>query len=226
MIEEFDTVYEDENLIVVDKPAGFLSVPSRMGKEDPRPVLGIELQKLIGAPIFPVHRLDEETSGVLLFAKTKLAQSIYSRAFEQHKVQKTYQALTNNAENYQKLSGSVLKNNLFRGKKRSFEAPHGQYAETHVSEIKLFNSTYLMWTLLPKTGRSHQLRVQLSMRGFPIVGDKLYGSNFDFPSELKLPAQCKPEHAIGLRAIALEFENTKELLSLGTPLAFKTFSWS
>jgi 23S rRNA-/tRNA-specific pseudouridylate synthase len=218
-------VFENDQVVVVDKPCGHLSVPSRMGKADPRPVVGIQLQDYVKQPIFPVHRLDEETSGVLVFAKTKKAQSLLSQAFERHEVQKTYEAFTEAKTDPSPFRGATLKNNLVRGKKRSFEANHGQPAETFIKSVDAFKDQYLLWTLLPKTGRSHQLRVQLAMRGFPIVGDSLYGSLLGLPAELKLPELSRFENSIGLRAIQLEFANSSMRESLGLPPLFSTFSW-
>lgn len=219
-------VFENSHLIAVDKPSGFLSVPSRMGVADTRPVLGIILQEYVGKTIFPVHRLDEETSGIILFAKTSLAQKILSRGFETHTVQKTYEAITGYKESFESLQNAVFKNKLVRGKKRSFEADHGQYAETLVTNVSRFSGDELLnWTLLPKTGRSHQLRVQLAMRGFPIAGDQLYGSQNKLPPSLSLPAQSLVDKAIGLRAIQLDLTNLKDIESLEGPTVIRSFKW-
>lgn len=226
MAVSIDALFENENVILVDKPAGYLSVPSRMGVADPRPVVGILLQEQLGQTLFPVHRLDEETSGLLLFAKNSSAQRTLNRSFELHTVQKTYQAISEFKESYEALVGSVLKNKLFRGKKRSFEAPHGQSAETKVLAAEAYQQKYLIWSLQPFTGRSHQLRVQLAMRGFPILGDRLYGSTLSFPEHLPLPTSSLRGSAIGLRAVALEFSNSDEMAGLGMPARLETCLWS
>jgi len=77
-------VFENEHFIAVDKPPLWLSTPSRMGKEDARPCLGLLLQEQTGHRLFPIHRLDFEVSGLIFFAKTGLAQSVASGAFEKH----------------------------------------------------------------------------------------------------------------------------------------------
>lgn len=218
-------IFENAELLVIDKPSGYLSVPSRMGKADPRPVVGILLQDYVGQQIFPVHRLDEETSGLLVFAKTSKAQTILSKAFELHEVQKTYEGITESEPEYKHFIGATLKNKLFRGKKRSFQAEHGQYAETFISTIEILEKGLALWTLMPKTGRAHQLRVQLAMRGFPIVGDSLYGSKTSFPSPLSLPKLSLVQTAIGLRAMKLDFTNAKGIDTLGCPQIFAVNSW-
>lgn len=220
-------LFENNQIIVIDKPSGFLSVPSRMGISDSRPVVGMLLQEYVGKPIFPVHRLDEETSGLLIFAKTPKAQKILSRGFEMHTIQKTYQALTIFEKSFESLRHTVLKNSLFRGKKRSFEAAHGQNAETLVTDaVVQGDCQFLLWSLEPKTGRSHQLRVQLAMRGFPIIGDALYGSTETLPANLLLPPQSLSDQAIGLRAIQLDLSKVKEIESLEVPLVLKAFAWN
>lgn len=226
MFQPPQILFENEHLILVDKPSGYLSVPSRMGISDPRPVVGIQLQNYVGTPIFPVHRLDEETSGLLLFAKTKPAQKILSGAFEQHQVQKTYQALSELQAGAQNCLHLTFKNKLVRGKKRSFEAEHGQYAETWIENIECFSTKYWLWTLQPKTGRSHQLRVQLAMRGYPLLGDKLYGGPSSLPSHLYLPPGSLVEKTIGLRAIKLDFQNKEEIDKIGINGIFSAKPWS
>ncbi len=220
-----EVIFENANLIVIDKPGGYLSVPSRMGKVDRRPVAGIALQEYAGQQIFPVHRLDQETSGLLMFAKTSKAQSLLSRAFEIREVQKTYQAITEIKPDFEFFIGRTFKNKLFRGKKRSFEAEHGQLAETLIQNIESIEVKFLLWTLLPKTGRSHQLRVQLAMRGFPIVGDELYDSKVSLPHLFQLPKLSLSESAIGLRAILLDLSNAKGIETLDCPKTFSVSSW-
>jgi 23S rRNA-/tRNA-specific pseudouridylate synthase len=220
-----EIIFENANLIIIDKPSGYLSVPSRMGKADSRPVAGIIIQDYVGQQIFPVHRLDEETSGLLIFAKTSKAQSLLNRAFEMHEVQKTYEAITETKPEFKFLLGSTFKNKLFRGKKRSFEAEHGQIAETLIQNIETLDANLLLWILLPKTGRSHQLRVQLSMRGFPIVGDVLYGSKLALPTSINLSKLSSSESAIGLRAVHLDFDNFKGIETLDCPKKFSVSSW-
>ncbi len=219
-------IFQNEFVIAIDKPCGFLSVPSRMGKNDPRPVLGLILQENLNQAIFPVHRLDEETTGIILFAKSSHAQSLLNQSFEKHEVQKTYQALTSFKPDYPKMIGSVFKNLLCRGKKRSFEAPHGKIAETKIDNILNINENLLLWTLSPRTGRSHQLRVQLAMRGFPLVGDQLYGSDLILnTNQYYLPPSSKLEYAIGLRSIMIEFKKNEILRELNLPRSLLVQKW-
>ncbi len=198
-------LFQDENLVAVHKPAGWLSVPSSKGKEDLRSVVGIELQTLLKTTLFPLHRLDFEVEGVLAFAKNPLTQKNILEYWEVGKVQKKYHALTS-LENFShwpenvegRVSDSLNRNPwtslLVAGKRRAFVAKHGSKA---ITKWKIVDQTNEMihWELEPVTGRRHQLRVELSRRGFPIWGDKLYGSKL-----------TGPDNEIALKAISLKIE--------------------
>ncbi len=204
----FSIVFQNQNFIAVDKPAGHLSVPSRLGAQDKRPCLGILLQEHLKTQIYPVHRLDLEVSGLLLFALTVDAQRVSNRWFEKHVVRKTYSAWT---EGQAPASGfqTEWKNLLLRGKKRSYESPHGQEAITQARFLgagEFQGRSLLEWRLNPITGRSHQLRVHLSSHGFPIAGDTLYG------------AQSMPEmEGIALRSCELDLTAVPPQERLGLP---------
>lgn len=180
-------LFQSNKVVVVDKPCGFLSVPGRF-RDDPRPVLGLQLQTQLAQQIFPVHRLDLEVSGLMLFALTPQALRILSSEFEKKTLQKTYQAVT---QSEYRGGDRILDENLpapgewvrwqcriLRGKKRSYESPAGQEALTdaQVLRTEVCQGTNLVeWRLRPLTGRSHQLRYELYRHGFPILGDTLYG---------------------------------------------------
>ena len=202
-------VFENSDFVAVDKGSGWLTVPGRTGEADPRPCLGIELQKLRGVQIFPVHRLDFEVSGLVLFALNAQAHRLANKLFEERQLQKRYQAVTTgNPSEAQIEIGKlcVWESMLERGKKRAFRAAHGKFALTHASWLGPANtkiwpqggtesrSPLHRWFLEPKTGRSHQLRFELADRGFPIVGDVLYGSK-----------ESAAPHFIALRSVELDF---------------------
>lgn len=198
-------LFEDQNLVAVLKPAGWLSVPSVKGKADNRSVVGIELQNQLNTTLFPLHRLDYEVSGVLAFAKNSQTQKKILSLWEKRQVQKVYQALTS-AQDFshwpEKVEGKVLEfpsvspwvSKLVAGKRRAFVAKNGLQSMTRWKIIEQ-NKTMIEWELEPVTGRRHQLRVELSRRGFPIWGDSLYGS------------QVKGvQNEIALQAVSLKIE--------------------
>lgn len=177
-----DILLESDELIAVDKPAGALSVPSRLGRGDPRPCVLYALSERFGRNFLPVHRLDEDVSGILVFAKTEEAHRRLNLAFELRSTHKEYEAWTE-ARMTPPEGEVTFEDRLYRGKKRSFVAPHGKVAITFArvaGRVPFAGREYLRWTLHPQTGRSHQLRVQLALRGFPIVGDRLYDAKVDF----------------------------------------------
>lgn len=184
-------IFENNDLVVVDKPAGWLSVPSRMGAKDSRPCVGIELKKKLRIRLFPVHRLDIEVSGLLVFAKSDQAQRRLSEAFENRKVEKIYEAVTEDRGNVQTPApGSLFEDKILRGKKRAYIPKHGdgKIAETRVLESRMLADGRRFWRLQPLTGRPHQLRFQLASRGFPVLGDVLYSGTKLGGTEISLRA--------------------------------------
>lgn len=215
------TVFENENFIVVDKAAGVLSTPSRHQDEDPRLCLGTFLQSHLKIQIFPVHRLDFEVSGLVMYAKNAQAHRQSNAWFENKQVQKTYRAWTTgqdyshipaNVENPRvKIDLSAVQDftwqgRLLRGKRRAFTSPQGQDTVTKAHYLGLSDKKYLLWDLQPVTGRSHQLRFDLSRHGFPIVGDQLYGSK-----------EVYADQAIALRAYLIDFSHAPQAANLGLP---------
>ncbi len=196
--ERITHVFESDVFIAVDKPAGWLSVPSRWGERDARPCLGRRLEADLGSRLFPVHRLDEEVSGIILFARTAPAHAAASGWFEARQVGKHYEAWTESpAGAVPAPFAATWRARLLRGKKRAYESPHGKDSETvarMVGPARGLAPPALAWELDPVTGRSHQLRFDLARHGYPILGDALYGASRPF-----LPA------AIALRCVRLRF---------------------
>jgi tRNA pseudouridine32 synthase / 23S rRNA pseudouridine746 synthase len=203
-------LFQNEHFLAVDKRAGWLTVPSRFGAEDPRPCEGLDWERQLGARLFPVHRLDEEVSGVLLFAKSPDSHRQANGWFEKHEVRKLYEAFTEGDKTPTDQEKFVWESLLLRGKKRAYEKPFGKKAVTEATfhgtlqeGPNFFNS----WRLEPLTGRSHQLRYELSKHGWPIWGDSLYGSKIRFPID----------GAIALRAVQLDFKKCEGIKRLGLP---------
>ena len=197
--------YSSEHFFTVDKPAGWLSVPSRFREEDARPVLGLALQEQLGQQIFPVHRLDLEVSGVMLWALNAAAHRAANRWFENSLVQKTYEAFAPSSDFQPLLSEATWECKLLRGKKRAYENANGKPSKTVAIRQARFDRMD-QWLLLPKTGRSHQLRYEMYRHQIPIVGDTLYGSTMPWSEE-----------GIALRATVLDFTGVPERLMWGLP---------
>lgn len=203
-------VLENRRLCIVDKPAGWLSVPSRLGAADPRPCVGLALQAQLGCRLWPTHRLDEEVTGLLVFAKDAAAHRVLNAAFAERQVHKTYLATTSGPAPEDAALGEAREwsSQLLRGKKRAYVHPAGLEAIT-VATLLAIEGDRLRWRLQPRTGRPHQLRVELARRGCPILGDSLYGS----------PIAYAP--GIALRAVALDFSASAAARGLGLPAAIE-----
>ena len=206
----YTTVFENEHFVVVDKKALVLSVPGRQGEEDDRPVLGRILERDLGITLYPVHRLDYEVQGLIMFAKTPAAHKAGNAWFEKKEVFKTYIALTKPLPealvNEFKIGETLLwKAKLLRGKKRAYESSHGKDSVTHACLTKVENGVF-HWEMNPITGRSHQLRFELFRHHHPIIGDVLYSSDTPFS-----------EAGIALRAFKIDFSKTKNAKDFSLP---------
>jgi tRNA pseudouridine32 synthase / 23S rRNA pseudouridine746 synthase len=202
----FHLLFENKDLVVVEKFPLTLSVPSRMGVEDPRPVVGIELEKKLAQRIYPIHRLDYEVAGLLIFAKTSEAQRWGNTAFEEKRIRKTYWGVAPRKVPLQINAAFTWEDRIHRGKKRSFVAPHGKDATTHAKFLRphATHPAWDLWELEPLTGRPHQLRVQMMLHAQPLVGDELYGSTEKWTQDgiaLKAVRLQIPENPFGLPAV-------------------------
>lgn len=157
------TIYEDENVLVINKPAGLLS----MAKGEFTEETTLEDYGLL------VHRLDRDTSGVVILAKNEATQSMLRKQFQERKTHKTYVAVV---DGIPKNSEAVINLPIARNMKRPttfMVDPKGKPAETYYKTISQTNSKSML-LLKPVTGRTHQLRVHLKYIGCPIVGDPVY----------------------------------------------------
>lgn len=169
-------VFVDADLIVVDKPAGVPSVPARTPLDPP--CVATVLRPEFG-PLEAVHRLDRDTSGLLVLARSTPARAALGRSFEARAVQKRYEALVHGQPD--RPAGIVhlpLASDPQRPPRSRVDPIHGRPATTRWQLLAASQAGAQPWSLLelePVTGRSHQLRLHLAWLGMPIVGDRLYG---------------------------------------------------
>ena len=194
-----ETIYEDENVIVMNKPAGLLS----MKKGEYCPEKTLEDYGLL------VHRLDRDTSGVVILAKNPDAQTFLRKQFQDRRAHKTYYAVV---EGHPKLDEANIDLPIARDLKRptTFRVDaNGKPAQTYYKVIKKSDGRALI-ELRPTTGRTHQLRVHLSHLGCPIVGDAVYGNKASrlflhaYSLEITLPGG---ERRTFIAELPKEFEN-------------------
>ncbi|MBY0555252.1 RNA pseudouridine synthase [bacterium] len=208
-------VFKNNNFVVCNKEALVLSVPARE-KSDLRDCLGLRLELELKTQIFPVHRLDYEVSGLIMYALNAKSHKVSQDWFQSKTIRKKYEATTGlqdfshwpqNVKTDRSLiechQGAEFnwKTKMLKGKKRSFESENGEWAETH-AVIRDVKEDKVCWDLFPVTGKSHQLRLELSRHGFPIVGDELYGSKIKF------------EKGIALKAVELDLSQVKDRFGL------------
>lgn len=180
-----------DDWVLVDKPPGLLSVPGR--GEDKADCLEARLARQFGA-VYTVHRLDMETSGVMVFARTRSAQSALSGAFRERRVEKAYEALVHGD-----VEGDCGEVDLPLIKDWPNRPRQKVCVETGKPSLTLWeviarHAGHTRMRLSPITGRSHQLRVHTLALGHPILGDSLYA-----PPEACAGAPRLMLHACALR---------------------------
>lgn len=179
-------LFESENWLVVAKPAGWLTTPARE-KDDPRPCLGRELQREASRQIYPVHRLDFEVAGLVLFAQNPQAHKTGQKWFEDGQIVKTYRARTVPGLGGAPSEWVEWRSKLLRGKRRAYVSPAGKESRTRARVMER-HADHWVWELQPLTGRPHQLRVELALHQAPILGDELYGGPKGEANRIELTA--------------------------------------
>ncbi|MFK8138359.1 MAG: pseudouridine synthase [Bdellovibrionales bacterium] len=216
-ISKNDVLFEDKNIILLNKPSGISTGPTLDPKRDHLYAsVRRYLEKNSRSEVYVGmhHRLDLDTSGVVLFTKKKAANKGITLQFEGRTIKKSYLALAHRQEELRE-KNFTIKNHLARTKesketKRVFVESvksGGDYAETRF-ELLNDSELFLFFSVAPKTGRTHQIRVHLSEAGYPIVGDPFY------------PAKNPLKERLCLHAARLELVHpiTKKELSISAPL--------
>jgi 23S rRNA pseudouridine1911/1915/1917 synthase len=175
----FETVFEDEDLLVVNKPAGLVCHPTK--SDEYSSLIGrVRLHLGVGAHPQLVNRLDRETSGITVIAKSVAAARQLRRIWEQRQVQKEYLAIVHGqvGEAHGLIDAPLGKDLQSRVAIKDCVRPDGLAAQTEFW-TETAAASFSLLRLFPRTGRKHQIRIHLAHLGYPIVGDKLYGSDED-----------------------------------------------
>lgn len=195
-----EIIYEDKDIIVVNKPKGMVVHPAN-GNPDGTLVNAImavckDSLSGIGGEIRPgiVHRLDKDTSGVIIVAKNDKAHINLSEQIKEHKVKKTYMALVRGIIKENEATINMPIGRSEKDRKKMAVTKKGKEAITHFKVMQRYDK-YTLLQVNIETGRTHQIRVHLSQIGYPIVGDEVYSNG---KNEWNIKGQC-------LHAKSLEF---------------------
>jgi 23S rRNA pseudouridine1911/1915/1917 synthase len=206
-------VHEDSSLIVVDKASGLLSMASETEKVKTAYNMLSEYVKKSDPKnlIFIVHRLDRDTSGLMMFAKSKKVQEVLQKDWNESIIERSYIAIVEGC--IEKTEGTVtswLKENKAMVMFSSQTPDDGQKAVTHYKVLKT-NKLFSLLDIRLETGRKNQIRVHMKDIGFPVTGDKKYG------------AKLNPVGQMGLHARVLSFKHpvTGKALRFDTPIPIK-----
>ncbi len=170
-----EIIYQDEDLLVIEKPSGLLSVPGR--GENKQDSLALRVQDEFPEALI-VHRLDMETSGILLMARNPNSQRALGRLFELRRIGKIYIAVVSGRvkRNAGEINLPLLADWPNRPRQK-IDTQQGKPAQTTYRVLQYDTQRNITRVeLIPKTGRSHQLRVHMQAIGHPICGDKLYNN--------------------------------------------------
>jgi 23S rRNA pseudouridine1911/1915/1917 synthase len=219
-----DVVYEDDALAVINKPAGMIVHAGVGARSRSGTLVNALLHRFgslsaVGGELRPgiVHRLDKDTSGLIVVAKNDLAHRRLAEQFSRRQVKKTYIALVHGWMKQDRGTiASAIARDRIRRTRMTTRARSGREAVSHWRVLRRIQSRFGKFSLLElaiDTGRTHQIRVHLASLGHPVVGDALYGA----PRELKDKSGSKL--ALGrnfLHAAAIQFVHPRN----GTPLRF------
>ena len=171
---KLDILFQDDNLIVLNKPSGLLSVPGR-GEEKQDCMLSRLQAEYPGALV--VHRLDMPTSGIIMFALNKDMQKAMGHLFEKKLIYKQYFAKVHGLLKEKKgIINQPLITDWVNRPKQKIDYENGKPSQTKYRLISFDSDNNSLILLQPVTGRSHQLRVHMSSLGHAILGDDLYGT--------------------------------------------------
>ena len=209
-MNDIEILYEDNDIIAVNKPEGLASIHDSAGeKEDLQTILS-ERCKI---KVFVVHRLDKEVSGVIVYAKNAATHKLLNKQFAERTVKKSYVALVHGK--MMKDEGSINKPiREFGSGRMGIDEAKGKPSKTVYKVIKKYPS-YTLIELNPTTGRRHQLRVHLYYIGNSIVGDVRYGE--------KMVQEKYPRLMLHAKELVVAINGSEKTFSADIPQSFSKY---
>jgi tRNA pseudouridine32 synthase / 23S rRNA pseudouridine746 synthase len=166
-----DILFQDDSIIIVNKPSGLLTI--RDGYNPDLPTVKSFLEEEFGR-CWIVHRIDKETSGILIVSRNEISHRILNLAFENHQIHKTYHAIIVGIPDNDKFEINLpLKVDGDRRHRTIVDYQNGKSAKSFVSIIEKYIVNSLV-EIKPESGYTHQIRAHLCFSGYPLLGDKLY----------------------------------------------------
>ena len=213
----FEILYEDEHLLFISKPPDLVVHPAQ-GNPDGTLVNGLlyHCQEIaaVGDEIRPgiVHRLDKDTSGIMVVAKSDETHRILSDSFKSRELDKEYLCLVRGIlkEKQGRIVNHIARHPVKRQKMAVCDASHGRYAASSWQVLEEYASGWSLLRVKIETGRTHQIRVHMAYLGHPVAGDTLYGRA---RQKMKFPRQMLHAHRL-----TLKHPLTGKVLSFTAPL--------
>jgi 23S rRNA pseudouridine1911/1915/1917 synthase len=215
--KKINIIFQHDDFIIIDKPTGISSHQAHSKDQSPNVAdwflstnLFIEKYNLMDKRVGIVHRLDKETSGLMILARNYKSQQLFSSLFQERKIKKTYIAIVcGSAPKAKTITYNIVRNPM-NPTEMTFTNGDGRDAYTEIKLINTFekeNKTYSLIECYPKTGRTHQIRVHMKAIGFPLLGDKTYGHR----------SHLIDRHALHASKIEFEYQNKNFIIQSNLP---------